>query len=275
MLHFHWAGHFAKLLTGIPLSLGFRRSSARVCCLALALAVLPLVPTNSCKADLLPFTLSSDHPVTLGINGTLTYDLATGQFHSETDLLTYSANFLPNGFVFYSSGRTVIDLFVDTAGNRLPGGSGLTMTGELDLDEDGIDDVSGDAISPLLFGRVLAFGAEPAGPPTRVFNGLWEIEGGALTGPIALSGGGSVFGGFPQGTEPPGGFFLFAENASNGTLGDFTADFSSDSVKDNVGVPVPEPGSMALMLVGAALVGTIVRIRNRSARSGRPVQSIA
>lgn len=245
--------------------------------LVFALAVLVLVPAGSCQGGLIQFSLDPNYPVILGINGSLTYNAATQQFHSETDLLTYSADFLPTGFVFFSSGRTVIDLLADSAGNLVSGLAGLKMTGELDLDEDGTIDVAGDAATPLLFGQVLAFGAEAAGPPTRVFNGLWEIQGGKLTETIALSGGGSVFGGFPQGpsTSTFGGFFLFAENVTSGTLGDFTSDFSSDSVKDNVGVVTPEPTSLAMGLAGGSLLGAFGYVRRRGLPLVRPSQTAA
>jgi YD repeat-containing protein len=133
------------------------------------------------------------------------------------------------------------------------------VTGAIDLDGDGLDDVTGDAADPVLYGRVTAFGAESAGAPTRVFNGLFEVDGGRLTGTVALSGGGSVSGGFSVG--PSGVFFLQAETVTAGTLGDFTADFASDGVKSQVGTVVPGPASWVLAVAGLGGVGLVGRRR--------------
>lgn len=216
-----------------------------LCWLGLALLLRMAQPG---RADLLPIMLDSNKPVITGVNGTLTYNAMTGNFHSETAAVAYTSPAFPFGS--FSSGMTTIDLNVDAAGNFVSSGTGLTTAGSLDLDGDSIDDVSG----TLLFGRVLNFGADAAGPPTVAFNGTFAVEGGALTQPILLSGGGMAAAEFVIGRDV-GGFFIFAENVSSGTLGDFSADFSSDNTKDLIGAIVPEPASWLLGLVG---VGTLL-----------------
>jgi hypothetical protein len=213
--------------------------------------------------DLLPIALF-DSPLILSFNGSLTYTAASGQFHSDTIPLAYNLDGLPDGFAFFEpGGLTSIDLFVDMAGQFVASGTGLRVTGALDLDGDGTIDVSGGPANPLLFGPITAFGADPPGPPSRTFNGLFDVEGGALTGVIPLSGGGSLFGGYTVGVK--GGFFVFAENVTGGILADFRADFSSSLVKSTVGVVIPEPGAVALFLLGAAALTAYGLARRRTA----------
>jgi hypothetical protein len=213
---------------------------------------------------LLPIELAT--PVVFSLDGALSYNATTGRFHSETIPIVISNPSLPGGFGSFigANDQTTIDLFVDHNGNFMSSGTGFTMRGDVDLDNDGTADASG----VLLSGVITAFGADPAGPPTRVFDGLFTIQGGALTQDIALSGGGTVFGGFPLGST--GGFFLFAENVATGTLGDFTLDFATPplSVKDNVGVAVPEPSSWVLCLMAGVGLAACGFFRWRAVRFG-------
>jgi hypothetical protein len=149
-----------------------------------------------------------------------------------------------------------IDFFVDTSGKLVSNGLGFQVSGSLDFNGHGT--VTG----VLLTGTIILFAAPPAGPPTQSFGGLFAITGGLLTQEIVLNDGETVFGGFPVGAL--GGFFLSAENVTQGTLGDFTADFASTSVKDQAGIAgVPQPSSWALALLGSTEVGILDFIRRR------------
>jgi len=236
--------------------------------LVLAIITQLLLAPLPCRAgSLLPLTLDPTSPVVLGINGTLSYDANTGLIHSTMDALTYNSSALPDGFAFFSgTAQATIDFYVNQAGTFDHNGAGTRLTGQLDLDGDGKIDVSSDASNPLLHGTVTAFGADVAGPPTRAFDGYFQIQGGELTQTIALSGGGTLFGGFPI-TGATGAFILFGENVTGGTLGDFTRNFSSSSVKGNIGIAVPEPGAQVMMLIGAAMLGMLHLMMRRA--SGR------
>jgi hypothetical protein len=188
---------------------------------------LPLLLwTPACRAELLPITLS--FLVVTNINGTLTYNAATVDFHSESLPIVITSPDYPGGLGTFINdsipNQTVIDLFVNQNG-LFTGNGTIQMFGSVAFN----DDSTADATGLLLSGTITAFGSEPPGPPTRDFNGLFTITGGALTQDVPLSGGGTVFGGFPVGGT--GGFLLSAENVTSGTLGNFTADFSSDTGK--------------------------------------------
>jgi hypothetical protein len=240
-----------------------RNLSSRWAGLASAVVLQVLVAAPLCRACLLQFTLDPANPIILSFNGSLSYNSTTHNFHSETVPLTFSAPFVPGGFTsFKGDPKATVDLFVDQSGGFMATGGGFRLTGDLDLDGDGMIDVSSTDADPLVFGRIVNFGAEPPGPPTRTFNGLFEIEGGKLTQTITLTGGGTVFGGFPT-NGVLGGFFLFAENVTVGTLGDFRQNFASTNVKDNVGV-TPEPGSGALGLVALVLLASAGWFKGRA-----------
>jgi hypothetical protein len=222
-------------------------------------AVLLLLWAPACRADLLLFTLG--FPLETSINGTLTYNATTGNFHSESLPVTIASPDYPGGVATFVNGavpnQVIIDLSVNKSGQLIGTGT-LQIFGTLAFNPAGTVDVSG----LLLSGTITAFGAEAPGPPTRDFNGLFTITGGALTQDVPLSGGGTVFGGFPLGSV--GGFTLSAENVTSGTLGDFTADFSSDDIKDQVGLVVPGPSARVLAVIGSAgLAGAGVRRRRR------------
>jgi hypothetical protein len=85
---------------------------------------------------------------------------------------------------------------------------------------------------------------------------------------VLLSGGGTLFGGFPLGAL--GAFDLSAENVTGGILGDFSMDFSSDSVKDEEGLTIPEPSSWALALLGGTELGILDFVRRRRRRRDLP-----
>jgi hypothetical protein len=149
-----------------------------------------------------------------------------------------------NGMATLSFGLTV-----DRNGNFVSNGTGVALTGGVDIDGDGTDDASG----TLLTGAITAFGAGPAGPPTVGFNGLFRVTGGLLTSPVILSDGGKLPAQFPIGSV--GGFIVFAEDVTSGILGDFAASFASDRVKPNLGLAIPEPGSLMLALAGTVALG--------------------
>jgi hypothetical protein len=231
----------------------------RLAALAGAACLSALLAAGPGRADLLPFDLSPSGPVVLSfnlngsrLNDGLTYDAATGNLHSVMTPLTYTT---PGGTIasFTGPGSLVLDLTVGPSG-ALAGGGTFQLSGTVGL---GGTVFSGD----LLDGTVTAFGADPAGPPSWAFNALFTIEGGALTADPALTG-------FASGS--PGEFIGFAENVTTGTLGDFTQNFASNRVKSDVGVPIPEPASLALALVGATVATGVGAWRQRRACYGPP-----
>jgi hypothetical protein len=217
--------------------------------LALALGVTLLPAPSACRADLLPVTFAPGAPIVSGSNGSLSYNASTGDFHTTlmAPSLVYAAPFVqPRGFAVFS-GSFTLDLLVDQAGNFVANGTGLTLTGNVTIN-------GANFSGPLLTGTLTGFGAQAAGPPSLSFDGTYTITGGLLTQTKTGTGGSQVFGGYPLGQA--GGFILVAENVTGGTLGDFTQNFSSGSVKPQVGVLAPGPSAWALFLTGAvALAG--------------------
>jgi MYXO-CTERM domain-containing protein len=196
----------------------------------------------------LPAGFDPNRPVILGANGTLTYDASTGDFHAVADALSYTANGMVNSFG--NGSQITLDVMLDSMGG-LQGPGTFTVTGSL----------PGIPGPTLLSGTVTDFGADPAAPPTVSFNGLFDIQGGALT----------QNGDFPLG-GPPGVFLLSAENVAGGTLGDFTQNFSSSSGKVQVGVSsVPAPAAWLLGVLGAGGLSLFGVIRRRRVRAGGPL----
>ena len=230
----------------------------------MAIGFLGLIAPSECRADpLLQFDPDPNQPLILGINNTLTYTKSSGMFHAEALPISYTSPVAPDGF--FSSGLMTVDLKVNQNGSLVSGGTGVTLTGSLDVNNDGTDDVSGN----LLTGVITAFGSDLPGPPSRLFNGFFQVTGGALTGSIPLSGGGSIFGGFNIGAG--NAFIVTAENVNSGILGDFQADFSSNNGKlEFLGV-VPEPGSLSLSLIAVVMIAGPAWLRGRVAR--RPPHS--
>jgi hypothetical protein len=197
------------------------------------------------------------------VGGTLSYDAGTGEFQSQTTPAVLGAASLPGMLALFDlTGTTTIDLFVNPDGSFNRNGSGLSISGgTLSLSDGTV--VSG----PFLTGTITDFGADPPGPPTRNFDGFFQVSGGSLTAPIALVGGGSLPALFAVGQIA--GFLVSAEDATSGTLGDFRSSFSSDSVKDEIGAIVPEPSSLSLGMAGTGLVLGWVAAR-KTARGACP-----
>jgi hypothetical protein len=225
--------------------------------LALVLGIyLGLAPSVS-RAGLL--TLQESSPDIMGDSGLapvnpqnasafdlLSYFVSSGEFTSTGPALSITEN---NGlFAFINSGMITIDLYVDSSGNFFSSGTGVTVTGDIDI---GNTDVSG----TLLQGTITAFGAEPAGPATWSANGLFTISYGLLTQ--------------TQGTLPAlftvgqqAGFTVSSEYSYGGNsnpgeslfLGDFTQDFYGTSDKPEVFNLVPVPPTLQLILLGGGLL---------------------
>ena len=223
-----------------------------------------LLGTAPSRAALLPITLDPNGPNIQGFFGILSYDSGKGEFQSQTIPLVLSSLSLPdNSDYFDLTGTTTIDLFVKADGSFNGSGTGLSISGGNLSFSDGTT-----VSDPFLTGTITAFGAEPAGPPSLNFDGLFQVTGGSLTAPITLTGGGSIPALFSVGQTA--GFFVTAEDVTSGTFGDFGSSFSSDSVKDQEGVLVPEPATMTLALTGTIFVlGWVVA----TSRYGHPAHT--
>jgi hypothetical protein len=226
--------------------------------LALALGIQFVLAPSPCRADLLlPLDFASGAPTVAGSNGGLNYNATTHDLNATLTApsLAYAAPFVNpgKGFALITAPKLVIDLLVDNKGNFLGTGSvALTGTVTFNLADGGSVTFAGTSADPLLSGTIKAFGADPAGPPTRNFDGIFTIDGGALTRTMLDSKGNPVPGGFTLGNL--GGFILSAENVTGGTLGDFTHNFSSSNDKPLVGVLVPVPSSLVLSLSAAVVL---------------------
>jgi hypothetical protein len=219
--------------------------------LLLALDILGLLTPSTARAGLLPLNFPNGAAIISGSNGGLTYNSTTGDFNVTLTgpSLVYAAPFVkPRGFTPIVNGSLSIDLVVDKSGKFVSNGKGLELTGTATIN----GATFGGNNNPLLLGTITDFGSEAAGPPTRTFDGFFTITGGALTQTETGSGGNAVFDGFPLGGS--GGFLLSAENVTSGTLGDFSRNFSSSSVKPEVGPVVPEPSSLVLLLRAAVVL---------------------
>jgi hypothetical protein len=222
------------------------------CCARVGFAIALLAFSHSaCWAgSLVNFQFAAGGPVVQAQSGVLIYNSATGAFGSSSDAVAMTADALaPFGgpLAFFSSGTMSISLTVDKSGNLVSGLPGFSLTGSIDLNGDGTDDVSG----TLLRGRITSFGTAPAGPATWQYNGTFLIQGGLLTAPVALSGGGTVGPLFTLGST--GGFLGNVEDTISGTLGDFSQDFASDQDKPVAG-PLPEPATLVAGLIGGGLM---------------------
>jgi hypothetical protein len=236
-----------------------RRWGILACVVGLLLAAEPA----RCRGDLFPFTFVPGGPTVTDINGTLTYDVASGHFQDTSTASTLNASYiLPRGFAPITSGVVTVDLFVNQNGQFVSGGTGFTLLGSVTINGNLISGLT--AADPLLQGSITNFGADLPGPPTRSFNGLFTVRGGELTKAGTGPSGSPAFA-----LGSLGGFLLSAENVTSGILGNFTQSFSSSSVKSTDGsAMVPEPGPLTLALLALALTGRWGWVRGRWARSG-------
>ena len=207
--------------------------------------------SESRAGGLIPINFNQNGPFIIATDGSVAYDASTGDFNVQATGDFFLSNYLPGGLtqVPVDGGTAVIDLTLDQNGNLLGPGS-ITLTGGIDFDQDGIDDVTG----TLLTGSVTAFGAATAGPVPWEFDGLFNFTGGGLTQPsIPLSGGGTFTDLYTVGQT--GGFDLVIEQQVSGILGDFLTDFSGNTVKGVVvGQSVPEPSTATLQIIALASV---------------------
>jgi hypothetical protein len=222
------------------------------CASIFVLVALFVYPQSACFAgSLVNFQFAPGGPIVQAQSGVLTYDNASGAFSSTSSAVSITADALTAAFgsplVFFSSGTMSINMTLDTSGNLVSGLSGFKLTGSIDFDGDGTDDASG----TLLRGKITSFGAAPAGPPTWQYNGTFLVEGGLLTAPVALSGGGTLGPLFALGSTA--GFLGSVEDVISGTLGDFTQSFASDQDKPVAGA-LPEPATLVAGLLGGGLM---------------------
>jgi hypothetical protein len=238
-------------------------------------------PRASCGGPLLGINFTPNGPGIDALSGALSYNATTLDFNASTTdpnaltliTPTYSApsnpNFLTAGFFDPTlSAALTFDVHVNASGALVPGGTGFSLTGAVDIDGDGLDDPRGTTTAmTLLTGNITAFGTNGPGPPPVTFNGLFQVTGGLLTGPLTLSNNDKIAALFPIGSFE--GFSLTAENTSAGILGDFRSSFSSSTVKPYAGAFVPEPGGLVLVLSGAAFACGCLLVRGRLIRARR------
>jgi hypothetical protein len=236
--------------------------------LAIAIGVVLVSSATECRAGgLLPFDFDPNRPTILATDGSVSYTQSTGALSVQATGLFYLSNNLPGGApqVPITNDSATINLTVDSSGNLIGTGS-LSVTGAIDFNQDGTNDVSG----TLLTGTVDAFGAAPpTGSAPWEFDGLFHFTGGDLTqSSIPLSGGGTFTDLFRLGDR--GGFDLVVEQQVTGILGDFTADFSGNTNKGPVvGVAVPEPATATLGLIALAILAGWGKFRQDRGRTCR------
>ena len=229
--------------------------------LILVVGAFSLWPAAGCRAGgLLQFTFDPNQPLILSTDGSLTFDHTSGDFNVQATGLFFLSNtvFAP----ITGSDLATLNMTVDPSGNLVGTGS-LSVTGALDIDGDGTNDVNE---STLLTATINALGTAPAGPAPWEFNGLMNLTGGALTqASIPLSGGGTFTNLFQVGET--GGFDLVVEQQVSGILGDFLSSFSGNTIKQfAAGVPTPEPSTATLAVLALTTIagwGALRRLRGR------------
>jgi PEP-CTERM motif len=230
----------------------FSRRSRWLARMAVVLGALLVGCVAPAKAD-----------VILATDGSVTYDSSTGDFNVSANGLFFLSDSLPGdpGQVPISSGTADLLLSVDQNG-ALVGPGSLMLTGGIDFDQDGINDVSG----ALVVATVNAFNPSGAGPAPWGFLGQFTFTGGSLTqASIPLSGGGTFSDTYAVGQT--GTFDLIIEQQVSGILGDFLSNFSGQSVKGPVVFSVPEPASGCLLIAGLATIAGVGLFRRNPRRS--------
>lgn len=134
------------------------------------------------------------------------------------------------------NGTFGINIVVDAAGNLLPGGAGLVITGDIDTTGDMVADYTG----VLLSGDIAQFGANNSGP--GVFEFVFDITGGSLVPDFYGSQAGVILG--ADGNSTFTGSFAVDFNNLNGGAGTGTGNADTATV--------PEPATMLLLGVGMA-----------------------
>jgi hypothetical protein len=215
----------------------------------------------SAIAGLIPIDFS-DQPVIAAGSGSLQYDSVNQQLTAAVTPLAYVGASAELGTFDLAESTLTLELAVDAQGELTALGGSLLLSGQLDVDGDGTTDASG----TLLEGTISELGVEPSGGPPWAFNAFYDVDGGALTGLLTLSGGGTVQGGFRP--DRIGALIVFANNLADGVLGDFSAGFGSSSVTANVGLLIPEPATGTLAVLTLALVALAVRTTFAASRGG-------
>jgi hypothetical protein len=202
----------------------------------------------------------------LATDGSVSYDQGTGNFSVTATGLFLVSNGLPMGApqVPIDGGSADLSLTVDQNGKLVSPGT-LSVTGAIDFDQDGTNDVSGTLVSAT----VNSFSPSGAGPAPWSFLGVFTFGGGGLTqSSIPLSGGGSFTDTFLLGGD--GTFNLVVESQVSGILGDFLQSFSGSTVKGLPVSPVPEPASSSLLIAGAAMVAGLGLLKFHPRRRRTP-----
>lgn len=165
----------------------------------------------------------------------LTYDAGTNVLAAKG----YSLQFVFGAGMSadIQNGSFDISILVDNAGNMIPGGTGLVITGDIDTDGDFVADYTG----TLLSGDIALFGANGSGP--GIFEFVFAVTGGSLVPDFFGSQAGVILG--ADGNSTFTGSFAVNFNNLNGGAGTGTGNADT--------APVPEPGTM--LLLGAGMAG--------------------
>lgn len=166
----------------------------------------------------------------------ITYDADTGAFSADGFSLQFGYALGQSADIL--NGTFSIDVNVDATGALLPGGAGLLITGDIDIDGDLVADYTG----TLLSGDVSQFGANGEGP--GIFEFVFDVTGGSLVPDFFPDDAGVILGGGSNSTFN-GSFAVDFSNLSGGLAGTGTGD--SDTA------PIPEPGTV--LLFGAGIAG--------------------
>lgn len=169
------------------------------------------------------------------------YATATGAFTASGVPLQISA--APGTTFTFLNGTFNIAITTDGTTSSGSAGDDLNISGQIDVDGDGVADAGG----VMLQGELAAFGASASGP--GVFEFIFDLTGGLLSNVIPL---------FPPGQV---GVILGADGGSTFT-GSFAVDFTNltgglpgSGTGSADTAPIPEPTTV--LLLGSGIAGLV------------------
>jgi hypothetical protein len=168
--------------------------------------------------------LGLDYPLTTLLNanpGALNYTASTGKVNASATPIAFLLNAVSAPVPVYQPASSNLEFFISNTGTVTGGvaGDDFTVTGDIDVEDDGIIDYSG----VLLTGEVSAFGFEDSGN-TDFYDVRMTPTGGALFAPFF--------------TGKDIGMIVVSENST--FTGDFSVDFRGQ-VKANI-APIAKVG---------------------------------